>query len=189
MSCFLPFHESGSAPRSRCRISHRTSPSRSQRRRGESEQELQLENRRQQEFSLRQQDCDRAHRAEALCPFVFAGRCRLKSLGGCIEGTGVPQNPVGLARIWREQRKSHQPTLARLPGIALGFQFFGFSREAVQLIGVDQSMALIAHQCSGRELVGAAPAVSNQFGCGCRHDAGALQFYARGDLVARNRRR
>ena len=79
-------------------------------------------------------------------------------------------NPAGLPRIRRKQRQPHEPMFARLPEVSRGLELSRFGRQLIQLFGMHQRLALIAHQRSGREFVRAAFAVANKFGSDCgRH--------------------
>jgi hypothetical protein len=55
----------------------------------------------------------------------------------------VLRDPFGLPGIWGQKGKSDEPSLAGLPRIA-GFERLGFSRKAIQLLGMNQRVTVIA---------------------------------------------
>jgi len=55
----------------------------------------------------------------------------------------VLRDPDGLRRVGREQAQPHEPLFAGLAKLAFGFQNFGFVGEAVEFLGVDQSVAVV----------------------------------------------
>src|SRR5260370_13215885 len=53
---------------------------------------------------------------------------------------------------------------ARMSQVSYGLKLFRFGRELIQFFGMHQRMALVAHESSGREFVGTAFAIANEFG-------------------------
>jgi len=72
-------------------------------------------------------------------------------------------NLAGLRRSWRQKAKTLEPLLTGLTKLASGLQYFGAIGKAVEFLGVDQGLAVLALQGSEVEFLTASAALADEF--------------------------
>src|SRR5882762_10534137 len=73
-------------------------------------------------------------------------------------------NLAGLRRSWRQKAKTQEPSLAGLAKLASGLQYFGAIGKAIEFLGVDQGLAVLALQGSEVEFLTASTTLADEFG-------------------------